>query len=451
MSSAKILYLLKKFPRLSETFILNEIMELERNDVKVIIFSLKQPNEEYVQPAASAVQAQIHVLPDGWRRMTSLLPAHAVCLFQSPLRYLRTLYFVMGRKTPTAWRKFLAAPYIVRLARRSGVGHFHAHFASGPARQAKLASMLSGIPFSFTAHAKDLFWSGHQHGKNNKLKKRVRMASFVIAISDYNREFIHSLNFKVPRKRVVTLHNGLDLREWRFLRPDGRPSPLNGPSNPPLLLGVGRLVPKKGFHVLIEACGLLREQGRPFRCAIAGEGPGRNDLTEQIRALKLEEYVELLGAVPQDRLKADVYPRASILVQPSIIAADGDQDGIPTVIIEALAVGLPVVSTPISGIAETVIDGETGLLVRPGYARGLANAVVMLLDEPVLAARVAGGGRRLVERRFDLRNNVRVLVHLFETAAGGMAPRWSLATLRMRAGLDPLPADPNDPAGESGC
>jgi glycosyltransferase involved in cell wall biosynthesis len=430
-------YILKMFPRFSETFILNEILELERLGHRVIIFSVKQPDEAQVQPRVAQVRAPVHVIPTGRAALAGVhLRAHLHCLRRAPGRYLRTLYFTLGRRTRAAWVKFLVAPYIVRQAHLGGIEHFHAHFASGPARLAKFASLLSGIPFSFTAHAKDLFWTGHQHGKNNKLKKRVRLSSFVVAISDYNRRFIGSLGFKVPNKRVVTISNGLDLDTWRLLRPDGRPlRALNGGA--PTVLAVGRLVPKKGFADLVEACRLLRDEGLRFHCLIAGQGPEHPALAASIREHRLEETVTLLGAVPQDRLLDAYYSSSTVLAQPSVQCADGDQDGIPTVILEALAVGLPVVATRISGIAEAVIDEETGLLVPPGDARALAGAIRRVLVEPSLARRLADGGRRLVERRFNLRQNARVLVHLVETAARGQR-RWSIDKLRERVGLDPI-------------
>jgi glycosyltransferase involved in cell wall biosynthesis len=347
-----------------------------------------------------------------------------------------TLRFARARGSEAAWSKFLQAPYIVREARRAGVEHLHAHFASGPARQAKLAHMLSGIPFSFTGHAKDLFWTGHQHGKNNKLKKRVREASFVITISDYNREFIRSLGFRVPRRGLHTLPNGMDLSQWTYERPDGLPTRREA-GTPPLFLAVGRLVEKKGFADLVEACRLLKAQGRPFRCLIAGDGPERERLAAQIAASELEDRVTLAGAIALEVLRKEHMPRATLLVQPSVVCDDGDQDGIPTVLIEAMATGLPVISTPVSGIGEAVRHGATGLLVGQRKPAALAATMDMLANDPQMAARLATGARRLVEMRFDLRNNVGILIHLYRHSARGEL-RWSEAKLRERLGLGPL-------------
>lgn len=444
-------YVLKMFPRFSETFILNEILELEHRGIKVIVFSMKPPDEPMRQPGVAGVRGRIHVIPPrrGSGAWTHLL-CHARCLGRAPRRYLRTLHFVTRRGTRAARQKFLVAPFIVDRARQEGVEHFHAHFASGPARQAKLASLLSGIPFSFTAHAKDLFWSGHQHGKNNKLKKRIRLAAFVVTISEYNRRFVHNLGFKVPRRRVVTIYNGLDLAQWPWQRPDGRPLGVE-PGRSPLILAVGRLVRKKGFHVLVEACRQLQGDGVPFHCTIVGEGPERQNLEALIRRCGLERRVTLAGAVAQDRLREGYYARAALLAQPCVVDDEGDQDGIPTVILEAMAVGLPVVATSVSGIGEAVIHGETGLCVPPDDPAALASALRELLGSSQLAAGLVAGARRLTEVRFDLRRNARLLMHLMRSAAR-QTPRWSQAKLRERIGLPPLEEDEEDrPEADAGA
>jgi glycosyltransferase involved in cell wall biosynthesis len=437
--SLTVAYVLKMFPRFSETFILREILELERRGVRVVTFSMKPPNELQRQPGTTRISGPGWTIPP--LRGTGLLVhlgCHLRTMMRYPRKYLDALAFVYQRGTRAAWTKFGVAPFIVCRARAAGVEHIHAHFASGPARQAKLASLLSGIPFSFTAHAKDLFWNGHNHGKNNKLKKRIRLASFVVAISEYNRRFMEGLNFKVPRRKVVTVYNGLDLQDWPFSRPDGQPAARQA-GDPPLILAVGRLVPKKGFHILVEACRLLRDEGVPFRCEVVGEGPAEMRLRGLIQQYELEELVALPGAIAQDQLRENQFARAAVLVQPSVVDSDGDQDGIPTVLLEAMAVGLPVLTTPVSGIGESVVDGETGLMVTPNDPPALAAAARRVLRDPALAAHLTAGGRRLIERRFSLRNNAKVLIHLMRQAARG-GERWSEHKLREKMGLDPLPS-----------
>ena len=410
-------YVVKMFPRFSETFILNEILELERTGTRVVVFSMNQPTESIRQPGIDRVRAPVIVLSEHAASRTRLAGSHLWCLLRSPARYARSLAFVKGRGTESARTKFLHAAILARIASRLGVEHLHAHFASAPARQAKLASMLSGIPFSFTAHAKDLYWSGHGYRESHKLKHKIQRASLVVAISEYNRRFMESMGFHVPQGKIATIYNGLDLSAWPLRRPRGRPIVR---SEAPVILAVGRLVEKKGFDVLMEAASILESRGIRFRCWIAGEGPEQERLAGLVRDKNLEGLVELLGAIPQDRLAADLYTRAHVLAQPSIIASDGDQDGIPTVILEAMSVGLPVVATTVSGIPEAVVDGETGLLAQPRDPRALADALSRVLADDALAERLALGARRMIEERFSLRENARHLVRLLRRPAHGL-------------------------------
>jgi glycosyltransferase involved in cell wall biosynthesis len=204
-----------------------------------------------------------------------------------------------------------------------------------------------------------------------------------------------------------------------------------------LILAVGRLVHKKGFHDLVKACRILVDHGVKFYCVIVGEGPEKGRLEDLIHNSGLEEYVALPGPVPQDRLLQDYYTNASLLVQPSVVSPDGDKDGIPTVIVEALAIGLPVVATEISGIGEAVIDEDTGLIVRPGDPEALAKTMEKLLADPERTRRLAEGGRRMVETRFNLANNAGLVIHLMKFSARG-GVRMTGTTLRRRVGLKPL-------------
>ena len=409
-------YVVKMFPRFSEMFILNEVLELERAGVRVVVFSMKPPAESVRQPGVDRVRAPVIVLPERASR-ARLAASHLWCFLRRPWRYARTAAFVRRRGSESTRIKFLHAAVLAHEARRLGVQHLHAHFATAPARQAKLASMLSGVPFSFTAHAKDLFWSGNAHRTGHKLKHAIRSASFVVAISEHNRTFMETLGFHVPRGRIATIYNGLDLEAWAFQRPEGRPAAR--PAEPPLVLAVGRLVEKKGFAVLLEAVSILADRGIRCRCWIAGEGPERERLSSLIRRSHLKGVARLLGAVRQDRLAADLYTRAHALAQPCIVARDGDQDGIPTVILEAMAIGLPVVATPVSGITEAVRDGESGLLVPPGDPRLLADALARVLADDSLAARFAHNARRVIEERFSLRENARGLLRRLRKSAHG--------------------------------
>jgi glycosyltransferase involved in cell wall biosynthesis len=292
-----------------------------------------------------------------------------------------------------------------------------------------MASMISGLPFSFTAHAKDLYWKGHRHSESHKLKKRVKLARFVVTVSHENQRFIEGMGFRVKEGRIRPVYIGVRLEEFPFRRPSERP---RGPR--PLVLAVGRLIEKKGFHVLIEALAILRRRGRSFRCLIAGDGPEMAALAHLVREKKLQGSVRLLGGVPLERLRRRYYARACLLAQPSVVASDGDQDGIPTVLVEAMALGVPVISTTVSGIPEAIRDGVEGFLTEPGDVHALAGRVEALLSDMSLADRMATAARARVEQQFDQRKNAGILRKLFLRSARGWPPREAMEE---SAGLAP--------------
>ncbi len=416
-SGPRIGYILKMFPRFSETFVVNEVLELERQGLDIQVYSMKRPSGP-VQEQADRVRASIRVLPGGQEALRpSVIAGHIRCLARGPGRYLRALSFALGRRDVRAMAKFLQAGVVADQARRARIGHLHAHFASGPARVAKLASMISGIPYSFTAHAKDLYWEGHKHRQSHKLKKRVKLAQFVVAISHENQRFLEGLGFRVKEGRVRPIHIGLRLEEFPFRLPSNRP---RSPS--PLVLAVGRLIEKKGFAILLRALSELRGRGVRFRCVIAGEGPLRDSLEAAIIEGGLRGSVRLVGAVPLDRLRERYYGRARVLAQPCVVAADGDRDGIPTVILEAMALGVPVVSTAVSGIPEAIEDRESGFLVEPQDASALAERIETLIHDDETADRIARGARLRVEESFDLKRNAGALRKLMLRSINGWPP-----------------------------
>lgn len=410
-------YILKMFPRFSETFVINEVLEIERQGLDIHVFSMKRPGGPR-QEQSDRVRARIQVLPTPWHAIhPGVAGAHLRCFLRQPRRYLRAIRFAAGRRDLRALAKFVQAGVVADAARRAGICHLHAHFASGPARVAKMASMISGVPFSFTAHAKDLYWAGHNHQESHKLKKRVKLARFVVAISRENQRFLEGLGFRVKEGRVRTVHIGLRLEEFPFRPPSERP---RGPR--PLILAVGRLIEKKGFHILLEALAVLRSRNIRFRCVIAGEGPLRESIASAVAARGLAGSVVLAGAVPLDRLRERYYSRARVLAQPCVIARDGDRDGIPTVIVEAMALGVPVVSTRVSGIPEAVQDGRSGLLFDPGDAAAFAEGIARILAEDSLADRLAREGRLRVEDCFDLKKNAGALRKLMLRSIHGWPP-----------------------------
>lgn len=402
---APIAYLLKRYPRLSETFILNEMRALEKLGVRLQIFSLLRPEEMLIHKYAEELRASVTYFPAQWpQRAWAGAKAHATMAFTAPLRYLRAAglalwWSVRSRRPMSVWKQFMRSAYIAVHCRRQGVRHVHAHFANAPTTVARLVSVMCDIPHSFTTHAKDLYLS-----RKEALQRRVKRASFVLTCTRYNLDYLRSF---VPREdwnKMHLIYHGIDLASFRAGEAccEGHEVAAGIPVSAatPLILCVARLVPKKGLRDLVSACALLRSRGISFRCAIIGEGPLRPELTAQIQSLDLDGVVDLFGAMPHDRL-IPIYQQAQVFALSPQITEDGDRDGIPNVIAEAMAAGVPVVSARVSGIPELVEHGKTGLLVESGDAAGLADAIEQLLLDPVVRKELAVAARRKIETSFE--------------------------------------------------
>jgi glycosyltransferase involved in cell wall biosynthesis len=396
---APVGYILKMFPRFSETFILNELLELERQGVTLRIFSLKEPNDGIVHRDVELVRGDVTYIR--WRRVLAVARAHAKVLRRSSGRYVEALLFALRRRRLVSLKYFLKAGVIADYVQREGIGHIHAHFASSAASVALDVHRLTGVPYSFTAHAKDIY----RHDLDiDHLRMKLDQARFAVTVSDYNRDHLARLG----ARNVVRIYNGIDLRRFGA----------NGAASdePPLVLAVGRLVEKKGFDVLIRACEVLRVDGVRFRCLIVGKGELADDLQTLISALDLEQHVELAGPLSQEAL-LELFPRAAVVAAPCVVGSDGNRDGLPTVLTEAMALKVPVIATPVTGIPELVEDGRTGLIVPERDPAALAVAIRRLIEETETARRLTEAGRERVECDFDLRVNVGELRMLFEASA----------------------------------
>lgn len=400
MKTKRVLYFTSLFPCWSETFIVREIDELIRLGVDVRIVSLKHPVEKMVQNDAQALLDRVVYPLTGWRGFASAL-AH--CL-RHPLRELATvgqLIRGLGRhpevlaKSIVVWWRTLA---LLATVRDMAPDHLHAHWATYPSTSAMIAARRLGKPFSFTAHAHDIFLEDHL------IAEKMRRAAFGVTISEYNRRYLADKVSPRALDCMRIVHCGVRPAGFAFA-PDDR--------EPGLILAVGRLDEIKGFRHLVDACEVLAQRGVAFECRIIGEGPLRGELEARIAAAGLSGRVSLLGARKQEEVR-DALSRASLFVLPSVVTSRGDRDGIPVALMEAMAVGLPVVSTRVSGIPELVIHGESGLLADPGDARGLADCVQQLIADPVAARRMAEQARRTVEREFDVATEASKLLAAIE-------------------------------------
>lgn len=401
-----VAYLLKRYPRLSETFILHEVLELERQGMSLRLYSILDPGEEVVHADVAHVQAPVTYLPEGWHGVPSLVRAHLALLRRDPRRYTGAVMHMVRRwHHRDVLKHFARAGWLALDLERADVTHLHVHFAHGPAATAYFVHLLTGLPYSITAHAKDIYTS-----PRDLLAIKMRAAQFVVTCTEYNRRYLAELAGG-DAGHIHRIYHGLDLRKFGS---DGCASS-SRQGEAPIILAVGRLVEKKGFSYLIEAVRLLVDGGHDVRLQIVGAGELRDSLQRQIITANLQERVTLLGPRRQEEL-IELYRAASLFALPSIVLENGDRDGIPNVLVEAMRMGLPVVSTAVSGIPELVIAGETGLLVPPRDAAALAAALALALSEAGLRDRLTAGAGHHVTEEFDLAANTARLRALLEEA-----------------------------------
>ncbi|HEY8224463.1 MAG TPA: glycosyltransferase [Pyrinomonadaceae bacterium] len=392
--SCRVGYVLKRYPRYSETFIVNEILAHERAGLEIEIFALRPPNDTHFQDAISRVRANVTYLPcdgvkaaDFWRAIEDTsrkLPG----LFQS-------LDAAVGAEAVEVFQAVMLA----NQAHSRGLTHLHAHFATSATTVARLAARFAKLPYSFTAHAKDIF---HDSVRQSDLETKFADASAIVTVSDFNLDFLQH-KFARVAARVERIYNGLDLERFCFRTPDDRS---------PLIVAVGRLVEKKGFCDLVQACAILKERGLQFSCSIVGTGPLQMELANQITRLDLKSQVELLGPRPQAEI-ISLVQEACVLAAPCVIAEDGNRDGLPTVLLEAMALGTPCVSTNVTGIPEIIRNDETGLLVPQRDPASLAEALTKIITSSQLSVRLATSARKLIETEFDVNHNAALLRRLF--------------------------------------
>jgi glycosyltransferase involved in cell wall biosynthesis len=396
-------YVVKRYPRYSETFIVNEILAHEAAGLQVEVFALLSGTDTHFQDAISRVRAPVTYLQaeslkalDFWKTMSEVCPL------------LPDSWPALEAARPEEARHVYQAILLARHVRERGITHLHAHFATSATNVARVASRLARVPFTFTAHAKDVF---HESVDPIDLRRKLDEAAAVVTVSDYNVEFLRH-SFGDSARRVRRIYNGMDLAQLEFTPPTNRP---------PLILAAGRLVEKKGFHILLNSCQILMRQGMRFKCGIVGTGDQEQALRAQIQRLGLIGHVELLGPQPQ----REVFRRlreAAVMAVPCVVGSDGNRDGLPTVLLEAMALGTPCVSTDVTGIPEAVRDGKTGLIVPQNDAASLASACKRVIDDAELAARLAAGARRLIEAEFDVRINAAALRELFASVGTPAIP-----------------------------
>lgn len=393
----RIGYVLKRYPRYSETFVVTEILAHEAAGLEIDIFALRAVEETHFQDMLGRVRAPVHRVPDSFRTPHALWSL--ICQARDTLPGGWTaLHDIEG-----ADGRDVAQAIIVALGCHArGIGHLHAHFGTVSTSVARLAAKLAGITYSFTAHAKDIY---HDYDEPVELDAKLRDAAAVVTVSDYNVAHLQD-TFGADADKVVRIYNGLDLDRFSWTAPTAPQGEI---------LAVGRLVEKKGFDVLIDAIGHLHAQGRATTCRIIGSGEAEPALRAQIASAGLGDVIRLDGPRPQVEVIAALRG-ASLLACPCVIGDDGNRDGLPTVLLEAMALGTPCVATDVTGIPELVRDGETGLCVAQNDPGALASAMGQLLDDAALGQRMSQAGRQLIEAEFDITRNAARMREVFAEA-----------------------------------
>jgi glycosyltransferase involved in cell wall biosynthesis len=393
-----VLYVLKRFPRLSETFVLREVLGLEAAGVTVLVDALLPPENSPTHAELESVRAEVRYVPRHPRlRDAACARAHLGLALRQPRRWAT---LALRARRDGTWRRFVQGGIVAQRVRREGVTHVHAHFATASCEVAVVAAALAGVSCSVTAHAKDIY----HHENAPHLARRLAGVDTVVTVSGHNVAHLEAVAREGGiRAAVRHVPNGVGL---------GAPA---DPAASASLLCVARLVPKKGVDLLVQAAATLVERRPDLVVDVIGDGPLRPELTARAESLGLAGRVRFHGAATAAEVQTALETcRAFVL--PCRIDADGDRDGMPTVLVEALARAVPVVSTDVVGIGELVVDGETGLLVPPDDVAALAAALEKLLDDGALATRLGRAGRRLVEQRYCPADSTLALVDTFATA-----------------------------------
>jgi colanic acid/amylovoran biosynthesis glycosyltransferase len=414
----RIAYIASFFPNLSTTFVLSEMLSVQSLGHELLILALRgrrQMTAEY-HPGTERLLPFTHY---AGLRDFEIWVAGLRFLLRHPKLFLTLLVELLVGSFPNpfsivkALYVFAKAPYLAEILVDGNVQHVHAEFASLPATGAMVIARIAGIPFSFTAHAFDLHVKSLKL-RNDLLGKKVELADFVIAEHAHGRDFLLKTFGSGIAGKVFVVRSGVNIE---LFRPQAKCISMQQPKRL-RILSIGRLVEKKGHEFLLKACALLKKRGVQCECVLLGEGPLKLVLQRLVEDLDLQSHVIFVPPMTQDQVLR-LYCQADLFVLPCVVAQDGNMDGIPTVLIEAMAVGLPVISTPIAGIPELIQDGVTGILVAPRDPEELAAKVETLFHNPETCQELGLAGREWVKVHFDTRTNAARLAALFETRGQG--------------------------------
>ncbi len=413
----RIAYIVSRFPKLTETFVLDELLAMERLGLATEVYALLRGRERVVQPEAQAIIGRAHYAP---LVSPGVLAAHAHYLRRRPGAYAGALGEVLRGTLGSANFFFGAAgtfPEVVHFARdieARGVTHVHAQFANHPAAAALVIHRLTGIPFSFTARGSDI------HVDRTMLRRKLEAAAFAITVSSYNRDLMVKECGAHLREKIHVLYGGIDTGRFSP-RADG-PAQAAGNGEPLRLICVARFEEVKGHATLVEACRILRGRGVAFECRLIGDGPLEGAIRKQCADAGLGGAIRFDGALSHEEV-ARRLAQSDVAVLATVPSRSGKREGIPNVLKEAMACELPVVASASGGIPELVEDGTCGFLLPPGDTAALAGALERLAADPALRRRLGRAGRERILADFDLQRSATRRAQLFTGDATGSAPR----------------------------
>ncbi len=393
-----VAFILKGYPRISETFIAQEIQALEKKGFIIEIFSLRMPREKIQHKLTHQIKAKVNYLPE--------------YIYKEPLRFFISwvkIRKLTGYKTAKKeWVKDLKKDFTINRIRRFSqaiilayetpqqISHLHSHFIHTPASVTYYASKILGVPFSISAHAKDI-WTI----KNWEKKQKIEAASWTVTCTKFNYEHLKSIS---PSSKIILVYHGLDFN--RFPLKNYNREPKNGmdTKKPVILLSVGRLVEKKGYDILLSALsGIPKEIN--WKMEHIGDGPLNNDLYKLCKKLMLTEKINWNGTLTHEKV-IKYYSNSDIFILASKVTRSGDRDGIPNVLMEAQSQALPCISTKLPSIEELIIDKKSGILVNSNSAKELSEAIIDLIKNPGKRELIGSAGQARLKNEFSMDNGI---------------------------------------------
>ena len=406
---------LKGYPRISETFISNEILLLERLGFNIHLISMRRGRENFTHESVRRIRARVDYLPETLLAPLPKFLFHNLQLAaQRPRLYAAALKtalrrFRRTRKSATIKHLFQAGVLVHQFLPTSDIIHLHAHFAHSPTSVAMFAGQLSGLDFSFTAHAKDIYTTNPA-----QLREKISLAKFVVTCTEYNKQHLLSLCDGLP-VAIHRIYHGIDTGLFTE-EYDEKPAPL-----PPYeILTVARMIAKKGLPTIYNALKILSDQGIDFRHTLIGDGEDREAVSSLIEDLGLAKVARVIGTQPHD-VVLDHYRRAAVFVLGCEIASNGDRDGIPNVCLESMAMGVPVTTTDVSAIPELIENEKTGLLVPARQPEQLAQAMLRMLTDQDLRKRIIPAARKRIRQEFDNKMHIKKLADIYSREIDGLS------------------------------